>query len=119
MLFDAAHVRKTLKMEGVKRAGYHLFNGGNEYKPRYIEAPSVSLKKRQRWIVKYLFEEEALGDWIHGYVKGKSILSTAELHTREKQILRMDIKNFFPSITGTMVENLFVVWDIPNPLQEN
>lgn len=107
VLFDAEHVNKVLKMEGVKTNAYHFFNAGEKYKPRYIEAPSVSLKKRQKWIAINILETEHLGEWIHGYVKGKSIVSNARVHMGKKRILRLDIKNFFPSITSDMVEKIF------------
>ena len=44
VFFDAAHVNLFLKMEGIKRNGYHYFNAGNRHKQRIIEAPSVNLK---------------------------------------------------------------------------
>ena len=107
IIFDATHVKIILKMEGIKRNGYHYFNAGNIYKQRLIEAPSVNLKARQRWIAKNILENEPLGDWIHGYVKGKSIITNALVHAGKKRILHMDIKNFFQSITDEMVENEF------------
>lgn len=107
VLFDADHVDKVLRMEGIKRDGYHTFNAGTRKKARIIEAPSVSIKKRQRWIVKNILEGEELGGWIHGYVKGRSIVSNAKVHAGKKRILRLDIKNFFPSITQGMVEKIF------------
>lgn len=107
VLFDAKHVDKVLKMEGVKTNAYHFFDIGNGRKSRYIESPSVSLKKRQKWIAINILQSEELGNWIHGYVKEKSIVSSVRVHVGKKRILRLDIKSFFPSINSDMVEKLF------------
>ena len=108
VFFDAAHVNLFLKMEGIKRNGYHYFNAGNRHKQRIIEAPSVNLKKRQKWIANNILSNEVFGDWIHGYVKGKSIVTNARVHAGKNRILHMDIKDFFQSITFEMVEKEFI-----------
>ena len=108
VLFDAEHVRKVLKMDGIKRNAYHLYKVGSRYKTREIESPSLNLKNRQRWIVNHILEDEEIGSWIHGYVKGKSIVTNARVHLNKKRLLRIDIKHFFGSITFDMVKNLFV-----------
>lgn len=108
VLFDATHVNKLLKMDGIKRNGYHFFNAGNSYKQRIIEAPSLNLKIRQKWIAENILSNVHLGSWIHGYVKGKSIVTNARVHAGKKCILLMDIKNFFQSITAEMVEEEFI-----------
>lgn len=82
-------------MEGIKRNGYHYFNAGNIYKQRLIEAPSVNLKARQRWIAKNILENEPLGDWIHGYVKGKSIITNALVHAGKNVFYIWILRTFF------------------------
>jgi len=108
VLFDSEHVKEVLKLKEIKKNGYHLFNAGNIFKPRIIEAPSLAIKERQRWIVNRILQKEELGEWIHGYVKNRSIVTNAKVHIRKKNILCLDIKNYFQSINVNMVKNLFV-----------
>jgi hypothetical protein len=45
---------------------------------------------------------------VHGFVKKKNILSNASEHLNKKYIFKVDIKNFFNSISETAVEQIFV-----------
>lgn len=108
VLFDANHVRIVLKLDEINEKAYHCFKAGNEYKPRFIEAPSVSLKKRQKWILENILEKEKLLPCIHGFVKGKSIVSNAKCHVGKRYLLCMDIKSFFRTISITKVKQLFL-----------
>lgn len=42
---------------------------------------------------------------VHGFVKGKSIKSNANMHLAKKKLLSIDIQDFFKSITPEMVQN--------------
>ena len=44
---------------------------------------------------------------VHGFVKGKSILTNAQRHTQRKIVINADIKNFFDTITKTDVQEIF------------
>ncbi len=45
---------------------------------------------------------------IHGYVRGRSTKSNAQVHAGNKELLRCDIADFFPSITKDRVNALFL-----------
>lgn len=45
--------------------------------------------------------------YAHGFVVGKSILTNAALHSRTKRIVKVDIKDFFPSINFARVQGMF------------
>jgi hypothetical protein len=47
---------------------------------------------------------------LRGFVRGKSIKSNAELHVRKPWVLNVDLKDFFPSITGPRVYGLLKGW---------
>jgi retron-type reverse transcriptase len=47
-------------------------------------------------------------DMVHGFVHGKNIRTNAEPHLAKKVILKIDIKDFFESITKMHVENVFL-----------
>lgn len=65
---------------------------------RDITAPYPSLLECQRWIYKSILSRIQLDDSVHGFIKGKSIKSNASVHLGASQILKIDLKDFFPSI---------------------
>jgi len=75
-------------------------------KKRTIEAPIGELKKIQSLILKKVgFEPNICA---HGGVKGKSIRSNALVHRGSKFLLRMDIKDAYPSLTKQMTKDHFL-----------
>ena len=79
-------------------------NGGE----RIIEAPYPSLKLVQRWILDCILTPTAI---LHpmsvGFIRGKTIVDNARPHIGNEVLLKMDIKDFFPSIPQTKVEDHF------------
>ena len=78
-------------------------NGGN----RKLDIPSVDLKYVQRWILDNIISKMHVSEFANGFVKGKSILSNAQLHTNSECIINIDIKDFFPTIN---FENVFYIF---------
>lgn len=74
---------------------------------RLIEAPYPSLLQCQDWIYKNILLNCAVHENAHGYVPGKSIFTNASAHLNCKTLLKMDLKDFFPSITIGWVVNFF------------
>lgn len=70
---------------------------------RLIEQPSKAVKLLQRWLVRRLFDPLPTHDCVHAYVKGRSIISNASVHRDSRYISRLDLENFFPSITSADV----------------
>jgi hypothetical protein len=48
------------------------------------------------------------GEHVQGFLDGRSTLSNAALHMRQRTIVHADLKNFFNAITETQVESSFV-----------
>jgi RNA-directed DNA polymerase len=65
---------------------------------RTIAHPSKELKMVQRICVKHLDELLNIHDAAMGYRNGLSIKDNAEAHSKNRFLLKMDFKNFFPSI---------------------
>lgn len=91
-----------------KRIAYCSFNlpkkrGGF----RRIDAPSKKLKNVQRWILDNILYKLDAGDFAHGFVPNKSIVTNASIHVGQELVLGIDIKDFFPRITLNKVEELF------------
>lgn len=73
---------------------------------RKIEQPSKELKLLQRWVVKRIFDQLPTHPFAHAYVRGRSIGTNAHVHKGCRFISRLDLENFFPSLTAMDVELL-------------
>lgn len=74
---------------------------------RAIWAPLPRLKQVQRWILYHIVERLPIHGAAHGFVAGRSILSNARQHTAARIVLKMDLRDFFPSVTWTRVRGVF------------
>jgi RNA-directed DNA polymerase len=74
---------------------------------RLIEAPKRRLKEIQRTILREILAHIPPHPAAHGFVHGRSIKTFATVHAGQDVVLRMDLKDFFPSISGARVEALF------------
>jgi RNA-directed DNA polymerase len=74
---------------------------------RAIWAPLPKLKKAQRWILRNILEKLPVHGASHGFMPQRSILTNALNHTKAKIVLRIDLKDFFPTITLKRVKGVF------------
>ena len=76
---------------------------------REISAPLPELAMAQRWIALKILNKltSDLSAAVMAYVPGRSIISHVECHLSSKQLLKLDIRDFFPSITTAHVFKLF------------
>jgi RNA-directed DNA polymerase len=74
---------------------------------RVLDIPTLELKGVQKAILKNIISSEPISDNVHSYVKGKSILSATKLFCPGRAVLKIDIKDFFPSITFRRIFGLF------------
>lgn len=65
---------------------------------RTIAQPTKELKVIQRLLLEELFHDVEVHECATAYVKGKNIKDNALAHVDGKYMLKMDFKNFFPSI---------------------
>lgn len=75
---------------------------------RDIFSPYRSLLSCQRWILKNILETVPLHDACHGFRKFHSIRTNAAQHLDSKVLLKMDLKDFFPSIKKPWVIQIFL-----------
>src|SRR5260370_26656393 len=73
---------------------------------RTIEQPHKYIKLSQRCPVRRIFNSFPTHSCAHAYVKGRSIGTNASVHRDSRFIYRLDLENFFPSLTSTDVELL-------------
>jgi hypothetical protein len=76
--------------------------------PRKIDIPVTELKGIQRLIAKKLWPSFTYSKISHGYRKGHSIVTAANMHLGPRSVLRIDMKDFFPSITANRIAKYFL-----------
>jgi hypothetical protein len=74
---------------------------------RPIWAPLPRLKAAQRWVLHNIVERLPVHGAAQGFLAGRSILSNAASHTNAKIVLKMDVKEFFPTVTWRRVKGVF------------
>lgn len=74
---------------------------------RTISAPYPALLDCQRWINQHILSKVAIHSAAHGFASRKSIITNAQVHVGKEYFLKVDIKNFFPSITINQVITVF------------
>lgn len=74
---------------------------------RVISAPMPRLKRAQYWVLDNILARVALHPAAHGFVPGRSILSTALPHVGRPVVVNLDLKDFFPSIALPRVHGVF------------
>ncbi|MCF7504769.1 MULTISPECIES: retron St85 family RNA-directed DNA polymerase [Vibrio] len=74
----------------------------NSEERRIIAHPSKELKFIQRIIVDQLAGQLPIHNTAKAYMKGLSIKDNARPHAKYKYLLKMDLKNFFPSIKPSL-----------------
>jgi len=116
VIFDIKHLSKLM---GVRYPilYHYIVNADNFYKDfvipkktggiRKICAPSMNLKKIQRWILDNILMKFDIDESAKGFIKNNSIVDNAKIHTNKALVYNIDIKNFFPSISSEKVYFLF------------
>jgi hypothetical protein len=74
---------------------------------RLIEAPKPRLKELQRQILVRILEKIPPHPSVHGFVKERSIKTFVAPHASQRVILRMDLREFFPSFPAARIQTLF------------
>jgi hypothetical protein len=85
---------------------------------RLIEAPKGRLKQMQRRILAGILQHVPMHDAAHGFVKGRSIRTFALPHVGRHVVLRMDLRDFFPSFPAARVAAFFRTAGYPERVAE-
>ena len=80
-----------------KRSGGH----------RNISAPYPALLECQSWIYENILAKIKIHPAAQGFTTKKSIITNAKIHINQNHFLKIDLKDFFPSITINQVINVF------------
>ncbi len=74
---------------------------------RTIDVPYPALLECQYWIYENILAKIKLNYCAHGFAKKKSIITNARIHLNQPELLKVDLENFFPSISKDRVIALF------------
>jgi len=73
---------------------------------RQLEIPADALKMLQKEIILPILEKIELPDYVLSFRKGISLDKSAEQHVNKETLIKMDLKNYFPSIKFDMIQKI-------------
>jgi retron-type reverse transcriptase len=79
-------------------------------------APKRRLKTIQRRLIALLVEKLPVSEHAHGFRRARSIRTGAEPHVGKPFVLKLDIKDFFPSVTFARVRGLLIAYGYSYPV---
>lgn len=74
---------------------------------RLIEIPKERLRRIQQKILRQILDLVPPHPAAHGFRRGHSCVTHAALHTAKRAVVRMDLKDFFPSIQLARIHAMF------------
>ena len=96
---------------------YRVFDkGGGAI--RLIESPKPRLKWIQQRILAEILDRIPPHPAAHGFVKRRSVKTFAAPHAGQRVVLRMDLRDFFPSIGGPRIQAVFRTMGYPEAVAD-
>jgi hypothetical protein len=81
-----------------------------------IERPKHRLKTAQRCVLREILETIPLHDAAHGFTRSRSAVTHARLHTNRAVVVRVDLRDFFASVSAGRVFGIFRAAGYPESL---
>ena len=105
-LADVRSLERSVAHEKLRNYRYRVVprRGGI---PRVLEAPKARLKEIQRWILHEILVHVPPHDAAQGFTRGRSVATHARRHSGQAVVLRLDLKDFFASISAGRVFGIF------------
>lgn len=75
---------------------------------RIISAPRFDIKTAQKWILQNILEKLEANNAAHGFCQNRSIVTNAKPHVGADIVVKIDLQNFFESISYKRVQQLFL-----------
>lgn len=85
---------------------------------RLIEAPKPRLKELQRQILARILDRIPPHPAAHGFQKGRSIKTFVAPHVGQRIVLRMDLRDFFPSFPAARIQTVFRTLGYPESVAD-
>ncbi|WP_168188813.1 reverse transcriptase family protein [Thermoflavimicrobium daqui] len=74
---------------------------------REISAPKKELRQAQAWVKEHLLDPIPVHSAAYGFVQGRSTVDNAKQHLQQAVVIKMDLKDFFPTIDFYRVRGVF------------
>jgi RNA-directed DNA polymerase len=74
---------------------------------RLLEAPKMRMREVQRTILREVLNLVPLHDAAHGFCRGRSVHTHAAIHAGQRVVVRLDLANFFLSVSLARVAAIF------------
>jgi RNA-directed DNA polymerase len=85
---------------------------------RLIEAPKPTLKELQRRVLAEILNRIPAHPAVHGFRQGRSIQTYVSPHVGKRVVLKMDLQDFFPNITGARIQTVFRTMGYPESVAD-
>jgi hypothetical protein len=114
-LADVRELERTVAAEKLRHYRYAWLprHGGP---PRIIERPKARLKSVQRRVLHEVLDWIPAHDAAHGFTRGRSARSNAAAHTRRRVVMRLDLEDFFASVSAPRGYGIFRTAGYPEPV---
>lgn len=104
--YNTTYVKKAIKFTSHFYRNFSIKKDNGQL--RNLHEPLPSLKEIQNWILKEILYKNKVSRYAKGYVPNRSIKEHTIYHTGVKEVLTLDIKDFFNTIDFSLVEKLFL-----------
>ncbi|MBO6937786.1 MAG: RNA-directed DNA polymerase [Deltaproteobacteria bacterium] len=74
---------------------------------RLISEPKPQLKEAQRWIAREITDHLPVHGAAHGFLAGRSTVTNAAVHAGARIVVKLDLKDYYPTITTPRVKGMF------------
>jgi RNA-directed DNA polymerase len=109
LLYAMAHVPERYYREfSIKKK-----SGGT----RQIATPRVFLKTVQKWILLNILYREELPSFVTGFVRKRGILANARIHKGRKYLAKVDLADFFPTVSFSQVLGVYRQFGFPRDVR--
>ena len=102
------HCTASRRAENAAHAHYHYRwlrkRGGGR---RLIEVPKPRLKAAQQRILAEILWKIPPHDAVHGFIRGRSIVTNAAPHVGRRVVIRLDLENFYANVGFSRVTAIF------------
>ena len=105
-LADVRSLERTVAAERLRNYRYAAVPRRSGL-PRVIEAPKLRLKEVQRWILREILDHVPVHDAALGFARGRSVIDHARRHSGQHVLLRLDLADFFASVSAGRVFGIF------------
>ena len=114
-LADTRGLERYARFEQLRNYHYQWI-GKRSRGRRLIEAPKRRLKAAQRRVLAGILSLFPAHDAAHGFRVGRSPVSFAKPHVGRDVVMRIDLRNFFPSVPARRVFGIFHTAGYPEPV---